>query len=89
MMMMMMLILTTMMMVMMIMMMMMVDIDDDDDDCAAIHVCLSSGPGCFYFGADATKAFLQHNRLSLLVRSHEVFQSGFELFHNGMLYTWQ
>jgi hypothetical protein len=87
--MMMMLILTTMMMVMMIMMMMMVDIDDDDDDCAAIHVCLSSGPGCFYFGADATKAFLQHNGLSLLVRSHEVFQSGFELFHNGMLYTWQ
>jgi len=38
-----------------------------------------------YFGANVTASFLRRNKLSLLIRSHEVFMPGFKLFHGGLL----
>jgi serine/threonine-protein phosphatase 5 len=39
------------------------------------------------FGPDITEEFLQKNHLSLIVRSHEVKENGFEVTHNGKLIT--
>ena len=44
------------------------------------------GVGCA-FGSDVTKAFLQHNGLQLLVRSHEVKEDGYEICHDGCCIT--
>lgn len=34
------------------------------------------------FGSDVTKAFLDYNKLSLLVRSHEMKDNGYEITHD-------
>jgi len=39
------------------------------------------------FGEDVTKAFLKHNNLDLVVRSHEVKQEGYEVMHDGKCVT--
>ncbi|KAF3326813.1 serine/threonine-protein phosphatase 5 [Carex littledalei] len=39
------------------------------------------------FGADVTKRFLEDNNLSLVVRSHEVKDEGYEIEHDGKLIT--
>jgi len=39
------------------------------------------------FGPDVTKNFLETNSLSLVVRSHEVKDEGFEVDHHGLLVT--
>lgn len=39
------------------------------------------------FGADVTRAFLEANGLSLLVRSHEVKDEGYEIAHDGYAVT--
>jgi serine/threonine-protein phosphatase 5 len=39
------------------------------------------------FGPDVTKRFLEDNDLSLLVRSHEVKDEGYEVAHNGQCIT--
>lgn len=39
------------------------------------------------FGPDVTKRFLEKNDLSLVVRSHEVRDQGYELEHGGLLVT--
>ncbi|KAL6780115.1 CCPP5 [Auxenochlorella protothecoides x Auxenochlorella symbiontica] len=39
------------------------------------------------FGPDVTRAFLQDNGLSLLVRSHEVKDEGYEVAHDGYCIT--
>ena len=41
----------------------------------------------FSFGPDYTQRFLQHNGLSLLVRSHEVKQEGYVVEHGGKCIT--
>lgn len=41
----------------------------------------------FAFGPDLTKKYLQENGLSLLVRSHEVKDQGYELAHDGFCCT--
>ena len=41
----------------------------------------------FAFGPDITKKYLQDNGLSLLVRSHEVKDEGYELAHDGFCCT--
>lgn len=41
----------------------------------------------FAFGPDLTKKYLQENGLSLLVRSHEVKDEGYELAHDGFCCT--
>ena len=41
----------------------------------------------YAFGPDITANFLQHNGLSLLVRSHEVRDEGYEVEHNGKCIT--
>ena len=47
------------------------------------------GRGTSCFGPDVTQHFLKHNRLDLVVRSHEVpwNNRGYEVQHNGMLVT--
>lgn len=45
------------------------------------------GVDCKSFGPDVTKAFLAHNNLSLLVRSHEVRDEGYEVEHDGKCIT--
>lgn len=52
-------------------------------------------PGCtpnkrgvgFAFGPDITQAYLEANGLSMVVRSHEVKDEGYELTHNGYCCT--
>lgn len=39
------------------------------------------------FGSDYTERFLAHNKLELLVRSHEVKEEGYEVDHNGKCIT--
>lgn len=39
------------------------------------------------FGPDVTKSFLELNNLTMIVRSHEVKQEGYEVDHNGRLVT--
>lgn len=39
------------------------------------------------FGPDVTKRFLKENKLELLVRSHEVKASGYEVMHDGKCIT--
>ncbi|WPT11811.1 Serine/threonine-protein phosphatase 5 [Picochlorum sp. SENEW3] len=41
----------------------------------------------YAFGPDVTKRYLQQNGLSLLVRSHEVKDAGYELAHDGFCCT--
>jgi serine/threonine-protein phosphatase 5 len=44
--------------------------------------------GCgIQFGPDVTEKFLKQNHLQLIVRSHEWKDQGYELTHNGNLYT--
>lgn len=40
-----------------------------------------------YFGPDVTASFLQKNKLSFLIRSHECKPGGYELLHNGNVIT--
>eukprot|EP00158_Paraphelidium_tribonemae_P004415 Partr_v1_DN26742_c1_g1_i3_m8493 putative serine threonineprotein phosphatase len=39
------------------------------------------------FGPDITEAFLKHNNLDILIRSHEVRDCGYEIDHNGKCVT--
>ena len=39
------------------------------------------------FGPDVTKKFLENNGLTMIVRSHEVKDDGYEVMHNGQLVT--
>ena len=39
------------------------------------------------FGSDVTKAFLDYNNLSLLVRSHEMKDNGYEITHDNRCVT--
>jgi serine/threonine-protein phosphatase 5 len=39
------------------------------------------------FGPDVTRAFLRHNNLELIVRSHEVKPDGYEVAHGGQCIT--
>jgi serine/threonine-protein phosphatase 5 len=41
----------------------------------------------FSFGPDITKEFLDHNKLKLLVRSHEVKEEGYLVEHGGLTIT--
>ena len=41
----------------------------------------------FSFGPDFTERFLSHNKLKLLIRSHEVKDEGYEIHHNGKCIT--
>jgi serine/threonine-protein phosphatase 5 len=41
----------------------------------------------YSFGPDYTEAFLAKNNLSLVIRSHEVRDEGYELEHNGKCIT--
>lgn len=41
----------------------------------------------YFFGPDITRGFLSKNKLSLVVRSHEVKMNGYEIQHNGLLVT--
>lgn len=41
----------------------------------------------YFFGPDITRNFLCKNKLSLVVRSHEVKMNGYEIQHNGLLVT--
>jgi serine/threonine-protein phosphatase 5 len=41
----------------------------------------------YSFGPDITKAFLEHNNLKLLVRSHEVKEEGYLVEHGGLTIT--
>jgi serine/threonine-protein phosphatase 5 len=45
------------------------------------------GPGCFQFGPDVTKQFLDKNQLRLLIRSHEVVDAGCEWSQGGKCLT--
>ena len=72
---------------------------DGGDDHGLMHDLLWSDPqdapgrspsrrGVGYsFGPEYTRAFLDHNGLSLIVRSHEVKPNGFEPAHDGRLVT--
>ncbi|CAH0397435.1 unnamed protein product [Chilo suppressalis] len=40
-----------------------------------------------YFGPDVTASFLQKNKLSFVVRSHECKPGGYEIMHNGNVIT--
>ncbi|KAG6463231.1 hypothetical protein O3G_MSEX013754, partial [Manduca sexta] len=40
-----------------------------------------------YFGPDVTASFLQKNKLSFIVRSHECKPGGYEIMHNGNVIT--
>ncbi|SIO73197.1 protein phosphatase 5 [Babesia microti strain RI] len=44
------------------------------------------GVGC-EFGPDVTQEFLKTNNLSLIIRSHEVRQNGYQMEHGGKLIT--
>jgi diadenosine tetraphosphatase ApaH/serine/threonine PP2A family protein phosphatase len=44
------------------------------------------GAGCL-FGEDITDQFLKHNKLKLIVRSHECIDEGCEGTHNNKIYT--
>lgn len=39
------------------------------------------------FGPDVTAAFLKLNDLTMIIRSHEVKDGGYEIAHNGQLVT--
>lgn len=39
------------------------------------------------FGPDVTETFLKLNNLSMIIRSHEVKDEGYEITHNGKLVT--
>jgi hypothetical protein len=39
------------------------------------------------FGPDVTERFLSNNGLQLVVRSHEVMDNGYQMFHAGKLIT--
>lgn len=41
----------------------------------------------YSFGPDVTKRFLDKNKLSMIIRSHEVKDGGYELMHDGKLAT--
>ena len=41
------------------------------------------GPGIYLFGSDVTESFLKRNSLSAIVRGHEYFVEGYELYHNS------
>eukprot|EP00906_Rhabdomonas_costata_P030178 RCo042620 len=61
---------------------------NDPGPSAGIHPS-PRGPSSAVFGPDITESFLQHNHLSMVVRSHEVPSTnrGFEILHNGRLIT--
>jgi len=42
--------------------------------------------GGVYFGPDVTEQFLYKNNITLLVRSHECKQDGYELTHDGKVF---
>ncbi|GGP20499.1 serine/threonine protein phosphatase [Thermocladium modestius] len=41
------------------------------------------GPGIYLFGSDVTESFLKINHLSAIVRGHEFFAEGYELYHDS------
>lgn len=41
------------------------------------------GPGIYLFGSDVTENFLKGNYLSAIVRGHEFFTEGYELYHDS------
>jgi diadenosine tetraphosphatase ApaH/serine/threonine PP2A family protein phosphatase len=43
------------------------------------------GPGIKFFGEDAFNGFMEYNRLSYLIRAHEMFQEGYKWFFNKHL----
>ncbi|MFX0008919.1 MAG: metallophosphoesterase [Candidatus Hermodarchaeota archaeon] len=43
------------------------------------------GPGIKFFGEDAFNGFMEYNRLSHLIRAHEMFQEGYKWFFNKRL----
>ena len=43
------------------------------------------GPGIKFFGEDAFNGFMEYNRLSYLIRAHEMFQEGYKWFFNKRL----
>ncbi|XQJ26342.1 serine/threonine protein phosphatase type 5, putative [Leishmania guyanensis] len=45
------------------------------------------GVDCPSFGPDVTETFLKNNNLTLVVRSHEVKEEGYEVSHNGKCIT--
>ena len=40
-----------------------------------------------YFGSDITEQFLSKNHFSMIIRSHEVKEKGYEFEHNNKLLT--
>ena len=43
------------------------------------------GPGIKFFGEDAFNGFMEYNRLSHLIRAHEMFQEGYKWFFSKRL----
>lgn len=45
------------------------------------------GPGIQQFNLASTRHFCQRNRISMIIRSHEVKECGYELHHDGLVCT--
>lgn len=49
--------------------------------------CERNGRGGDKFGPNITQHFLEHNKLDLIVRSHELCMQGYAVSHNNRLIT--